>query len=280
MGRLSEEEARRIFADASRATTEGDTPREGLTLAELQEIGRAAGIDPAAVAAAADSARHTPGVPTWRGVPLATRRTRLVPATLSDDAWAAAVADFRRTFNVQGTTEQIGGQRTWTHVVGESVQMLMVRATAEPVDGGTRVTIGSGEQGDGTAANVLSSIFAACGVVLGVALGFNEGTGAGVALASAFLAFAAAFYLAVRWSAVRRARREPVRFDAVLDRIARLGATDAGVAPDAAGLVPEPAAPPLAAPRGPRRHAIIRRRPVHIRAAPNACLTCANLLRI
>ncbi len=248
MDRFSEEEARRIFADASRATADGDSSHDGLTLAELQEIGRAAGIDPAAIAAAAGSVRHTPGVPTWRGVPLATRRTRLVPGPLSDDVWAAAVSDFRRTFKVQGVTEQIGGQRTWAHVVGEGVQVVMVRITAEPVGNGTRVTIESGEQGDGTAANVMSSIIALCGILFGVAVGLKESAGAGFAVAAGFLAVALAFYAVIRWSAVRRSHREPVRFDAVLDRVARLAAPDASVAPTAPDLAPEPAAPEPAAP--------------------------------
>ena len=229
MDRFSEDEARRIFAEAAQAQTPGDA--DGLSLAELQEIGRAAGLDPAAIAAAAATVRDpAPATPMWRGVPLATRRTRIVPGPLTDDDWARAVADFRHTFKVHGVTEQIGGRRTWTHVVGESVQVLIVRVTAEPAGSGTRVTVESGEQSDGAAANVLSGIFAACGAALGVALGFQEGAVAGLLLAGAFLAVAAAFYIAIRWSAARRARQEPVRFDAVLDRVARLATAGAASA--------------------------------------------------
>lgn len=84
MEHVSEDEARRVFAEAARATP-AEAPERGLCLAELQEIGRAAGLDPAAVAAVG-LRDAVPDVPMWGATPLAIRRSRAVPGTLSDDA--------------------------------------------------------------------------------------------------------------------------------------------------------------------------------------------------
>ena len=221
MDRFSEDDARRIFAEAAR-TTAPDAPDAGLSLAELQEIGRAAGLDPAAVAAAAAGLRDAaPDVPMWGKTPLVTRRSRVVPGTLTDEAWAEAVAGLRRTFKVQGVAETLGQQRTWTHAIGESVQVLMVRVTAETFEGGTRLTAESDDRGDKTAARAIAGGTAAFGLFVAVA-GLLATETTGVGLGAALMALALAVFVSARWSAARRARTEPEQFDAALDRIAAL----------------------------------------------------------
>lgn len=250
--RFTESEARRIFAEAARAADPRGAPADGLTLDELQEIGRAAGIDPAAVAAAAATVRDVAaGVPVWHGVPLATRRTRVVPGVLDDDAWADAVAGLRREFKFQGVAERLGRRRTWTHAVGESTQAVVVQVTAEPADGGTRLTVESGAGGERGAARVLGAGFTALAAGF-VVLGLAQGNGAsGVLFGAILAAFAVALYGLIRWSAVARSRREPARYDAVLDRLALLARVEAPQAER--GAAPPLPEPEPTAPLGPVR---------------------------
>ena len=230
MDGFSEDEARRIFAEAARTSAAREATPGGLSLDELQEIGRAAGLDPAAVAAAAAKVRDAePDIPAWRGVPLATRRTRVIPGVLSDDAWAEAVALLRREFKVQGEAEKIGRQRTWTHAAS---QMVLVRVTAAETAAGTTLTIESepthnrgAAVGFGAILGVTAAFFATVGLVRGDTPALWIGLA--VALFGAFL------YAAIRQETVRASRREPVRFDALLDRIERL-ATPAVPSPEAA----------------------------------------------
>ena len=230
MDHFSEEDARRIFAEAAH-TAAPETPDRGLSLAELQEIGRAAGLDPAAIAAAAAGLRDAaPDLPMWGTTPLATRRTRIVPGTLSVDAWAEAVAGLRRTFDTQGVTETIGRQRTWTHTAGDSTQALRVRVTAEAIEGGTRLTAESGDSGQKLAGLTLLSVFGAFGLLMTL-FGVVAGVGPAIAFGAVFLMGALAAFASVRWSAARRARTQPAQFDAVLDRIATL-ASPASAGPD------------------------------------------------
>lgn len=119
MRTFSEQEARDVFARAARdqqaAQTAAD-PSAGLTLDELQEIGRASGLDPAFVAAAARAVAV--GVPEsrrddWLGVPLSVAHTALLPDPPSDDLWEPLVADARRTFGARGRVETVGRLREW-----------------------------------------------------------------------------------------------------------------------------------------------------------------------
>ena len=119
MRTFSQQEARDVFARAAReqqAADAADGPSDGLTLDELQEIGRASGLDPAFVASAARSVAV--GVPEshrddWLGVPLAVAYTAVLPDPPSDDLWEPLVADARRTFGARGRVETIGRLREW-----------------------------------------------------------------------------------------------------------------------------------------------------------------------
>ncbi len=241
MEHFSEAEAQRIFAEAARASA-ATPPEGGLSLDELREIGRAAGLDPDAVTAAAAALRDAPAdVPMWGTTPLATRRSRTVAGRLSDDAWADAVSGLRREFKAQGVTETIGRARTWTYAVGPGSELLMARLTAEPVGESTRLTLESADMGEKRAAKLLGVILLGLGAVFTVAMGLELGAFAATIVALVALAAFAAALGGLRWAAARRARINTARFGVALDRVATLVAhrTEPG-APDLAPLLDLP----------------------------------------
>ena len=117
--RYTEEEIAAIFEQAVRA--EEAAPRtpshgEGLTLAELQHVGREAGIAPGAVArAAAAMDRSNPPPPPVRlfGLPISVTRTAYLPDSLTDAEWDRLVVDLRETFQATGTVRRDGALREW-----------------------------------------------------------------------------------------------------------------------------------------------------------------------
>lgn len=134
---FSEDEARDIFARAAERQHATDTQGEGLTLAELQDIGRAAGLDPEHVAAAVAEAGQRPVTPAVvTGVNVTPRTSRLVPGEMTDPVWEQVVARLRQTFGAQGIATDVGRVREWTSGSGSNLML-----TAEPAPGGTLVTI-------------------------------------------------------------------------------------------------------------------------------------------
>lgn len=147
--RYSEAELHAIFERAAKRQEEAHraeaSSRGQLTLAELQEIGAASGIDPAHIAAAARELVAEPpkDVHTFLGAPTEVERTRLLPGTVSDTAWAQMVAEVRRTFDDDGSIGQIGEMREWTAVKRmNSNTGTAMRLSLEPTgDGSTRATL-------------------------------------------------------------------------------------------------------------------------------------------
>jgi hypothetical protein len=89
----------------------------GLTLPELREIGREAGISPEAVQAAASRVGIVP-VPSIRrfmGVPLGVGRTIELERKLTDEEWDQLVVDLRQTFSARGVVRQEGSLRSWSN---------------------------------------------------------------------------------------------------------------------------------------------------------------------
>lgn len=120
-----------------RATERDQAPRraldrdDGLTLAELQEIGREVGIAPARVADAASALGRPSGSP----LPLSVSRTVPLPREPTDEEWERLVADLRATFRAAGRVHRHGGLKGWTN--GN------LHAFVEPAESGYRLRMGS-----------------------------------------------------------------------------------------------------------------------------------------
>lgn len=118
--RYSEDEIAAIFERAAKAQ---QTARrqlrsgEGLTLAELQEIGRDVGLPSDLVVEAARSIDQV-GRPTSRkffGLPIGVGRTIELDRRLSEEEWQRLVGDLRETFDARGSIRYDGPFRQWTN---------------------------------------------------------------------------------------------------------------------------------------------------------------------
>jgi len=137
---FSEEEVAEIFKLASESESQATASSgKGMTLAQLQEIGREAGMSPEAIARAALSLDQTGGMQaqarpqTMLGLPVAVGQTIEVDRPFTDADWENLVADLRVTFNARGVIRQDGRFRQWTN--GN------LQALVEPTPSGFRLRL-------------------------------------------------------------------------------------------------------------------------------------------
>jgi uncharacterized MAPEG superfamily protein len=145
--RYTEQEIEAIFKQAAEAqeTASRERPHgEGLTIAELQEIGGEAGITPEFIAQAAASLERTsttailetlPEPRDFLGIPTHVQYTVELPGTLSDKDWELLVVDCRELFAAQGRAEAGGSLRQWRN---GNLHVLL-----EPTATGQRLRMGS-----------------------------------------------------------------------------------------------------------------------------------------
>ena len=109
---------------------------DGLTLLELQEVGREVGLLPdritQAVAAFEGRGESVPR-DTTLGLPSAVGRVVPLPRSPSDREWELLIAELRTTFGGRGEVTSHGGLREWSH--GK------VQAFLEPTETGHRLRL-------------------------------------------------------------------------------------------------------------------------------------------
>ncbi|MFV1988348.1 MAG: hypothetical protein ACC682_13790 [Gemmatimonadota bacterium] len=116
-----EDEVSEIFALATKvggASLPALTEREGLTLGELQEVGREVGLAPERVAEAAatlDDRPQTLPRQTLLGAPVSVGRVVELPRAATDREWQFLVAELRETFGAKGKVTSHGDTREWTN---------------------------------------------------------------------------------------------------------------------------------------------------------------------
>ena len=228
--RFSEEEAQRIFArvaERQRTLVPADT---GLSLEDLEEAARAAGLDPALVASAASELDAVPERGrTIAGAPVEVVRHRVVPGALDDDTWAGMVAAARARFGSPGIAGQIGRLREWTVVGGNRGNSVVTRLAAEPAGDGTRVTLSQSVREPVLGFSIATAVNGALAVLFGVLAA--SGVEAGLWIPAAILlAMALLFGTGSQVGARIWERRRAADFEALLDRL-DLVARDAASAP-------------------------------------------------
>jgi hypothetical protein len=143
--RYSDEETAAIFKAAAElqqaalsapeSSTVAPTSGEGMTLAQLQEIGREVGIPSELVARAAHGLdlRGRASVRRFFGLPIGVGRTVSLNRKLTDDEWERLVVDLRETFDARGRIRDDGNFRQWTN---GNLQALL-----EPTQSGHRLRL-------------------------------------------------------------------------------------------------------------------------------------------
>jgi hypothetical protein len=155
--RFNEEEVATIFQLATEAQ---QTPQRrlpsgnGLTLAELQEIGRQIGVPPELVVQAAASLGQVGSSTSRRllGLPIGVGRTIEFDRKLSEDEWERLVVDLRETFDARGVVRREGSFREWSngnlHALleptanGDRLRLRTVKGDARAWISGGFVTLG------------------------------------------------------------------------------------------------------------------------------------------
>jgi hypothetical protein len=162
--RYDDDEVAAIFQKA--AEGQETLPRHapqgvGLTLADLQEIGREVGIAPEAVAQAAQSMDLGGRAvsQTLFGLPFRVERTVALDRNLTEEEWGHLVVQLREVFNARGTVSASGSLRQWTN---GNLQALL-----EPTATGYRLRLRTVK---GSARTSMAAGFAVLGVAAAVAI--------------------------------------------------------------------------------------------------------------
>ena len=189
----------------------------GLTLAELQEIGREIGVAPDAIAEAASSLARgeRTGMRRFLGVPVGVERVVALPRRLTEEEWERVVVALRETFDARGVVKQEGSLRHWRN---GNLQALL-----EPTEGAQRVRLRTFK---GDAPGMLTGGLVISGVS-GIALASAAlGGAAGDAGMMSALAFAAVSGAAMLGLTVLRqipwARRREAQMAEIAARVAAI----------------------------------------------------------
>ncbi|HEX8361180.1 MAG TPA: hypothetical protein VF613_13790 [Longimicrobium sp.] len=197
-------EIREIFAAAARKELAqpraDDAP--GLTLVELQDIGRQAGLDAAEVArAAAALDAHALQEPERTSLWMRVEVTRVVPLPRAptDPEWEQLVGELRATFRARGRVASQGGLREWAN--GN------LHACVEPTGSGYQLRLGTLKRDASTLNAVgVAGVFAGTAALISAVMGgaAQDAIVPGMIAASGIAAFGANIVRLPRWADTRR----------------------------------------------------------------------------
>ncbi len=146
--RYTDDEVATIFRDAAegqRADISQRSETGGLTLAEIQSIGREVGLSPTGVTRAALALDLAPRASseTFLALPIGVERSVALYRTVTDAEWEQLVGELRTTFRAKGKLGATGGFREWTN--GNLQALLEPTATGHQLR--LRTTKGSARTG-------------------------------------------------------------------------------------------------------------------------------------
>jgi len=118
--RFNESEVAAIIETATNWKEPGRQPvasGEGLTLGQLQDIGRDIGITPDVMAGAADAVKDvgTTEIRRFLGLPLRIERNVKLRRRFSEEEWEQVVADLQEIFDAAGVLSEDGSLRQWSN---------------------------------------------------------------------------------------------------------------------------------------------------------------------
>ena len=207
--RFSDAEVAQIFERATSGhAVEATRAAEGMTLAELQSIGREVGIPAEQITRAALSLSPGDAKPTQRFLGLTTGvgHTVQLARKITDEEWERFIVAVRETFNARGTMTSQGSLKQWSN---GNLQVLL-----EPTDAGHRVRFRTvkgnapGMLSAGLLASAVSVIGETTAVLTGVAHDVGLVASFGVLGAIGIGAVATTALGLPRWVSARKAQME------------------------------------------------------------------------
>ena len=234
--RYTEAELHAIFERAAKRQEEArraEAASHGaLTLAELQEIGAASGIDPAHVAAAAAEVARTQQQAEPRARwPREVRAERWLPGPVSDETWEAMVEVLRRELNSAGVAGQVGRTREWTTVASGGQPEAAVSVTLRPEGDRTRLAVTQSWKEYARAPLIAGAMLSFMALLLGGIFAFIEPEA--LLLPVLFAALGLLLFAAGPPTLRAFARRKEATFERLLDRLELVARSEAQGTPAA-----------------------------------------------
>lgn len=188
----------------------------GHSLAEIQEIARQVGLDPALVAHVASGLPRKAAVLPAASSALVQTAETVLPQRVTPEQMGRLLDAVRRASGAQGTSRQVFDTVEWRW--GSEHELVDLRVTITPTADRTNVRV----QHDATGAAFLSTFIPAITSVIGIAISFSTLPGvAGVAASAGIVSAIGAGVWAIR----RRLRRSGA---ALLERITQAVGDEAG----------------------------------------------------
>jgi hypothetical protein len=221
--RYSEEEVRRILADAVEVDSSTAARAEGgLTVEQIRRVAAEAGLSQASVTTAIATLDHVsaaPATPRLLGLPVGVASTVVLPGAIADAEWRRLVGFLQDTFEARGREEHGGGRREWRN--GN------LRIALEAVDGATLLHLRTRKESARSLIRAGGSVLLGSlvfGVASTVATGGMTAIAGVLAMGVGGLAMAAAGALQIpSWSSERQRQ-----FQAVADYARSLSARHGG----------------------------------------------------
>ena len=144
--RYNEKEIAAIFRQAAEdqeLARQALDNRDGLTLEELESIGKDIGITPEFISKAADQldVKHMrPRGTSLLGLPISVDRTIELPGPVSEEDWDVLISDFHDVYGHIGEEKEVGPLRTW--------KAGTIEATLGPTKDGHRLRIRAQNDGE------------------------------------------------------------------------------------------------------------------------------------
>jgi hypothetical protein len=210
--RFNDQEVAEIIERATRAQSAAlsqPSSADGVTLAQLQEIGREVGIAPEAMASAARSLELSDRQTVRRlfGLPIGVGLTASLGRELTETEWQRLIVDLRETFDARGRVREDGPFRQWTN---GNLQVMV-----EPTPEGNQVRMRTFRQDSGMFIGLGIAFvgLAAVAFVAKVMAGVDSATLMPRLLPLAFIGAGMAAFGALRlpgWARERRAQMESI----------------------------------------------------------------------
>jgi len=168
----------------------GAATSDKMTLAEIEQIAAEVGIPPQHVAAAATLVATEAGEQwnSWLAVPVQGRLSRVLPGSISDDAWQEIAAVIRQSLEHTGQHSYVPGALEWVHTDEGSV----VRVEVSTLEDRAHVHVSADHRHAAALYLCVGPVLGACASLLPIAalgwgdavtpwLLFSGGAGAGFA---------------------------------------------------------------------------------------------------